>query len=315
MKILIFKTDKIGDLINISSLVKNLKDHGYNIDIICSEYNSRIAKFYDFFDKIYLKYSLISFFKKNHDIFNKEYDFVLQLDGSKWSFFTGLFIRAKNKYSLQYIKTKFILGFKYKTFRPSFLYNSFYKYIECNENYNIQENKKFHYLSLYYEILKYENLKFFNKKHYFPSSKVYKNKNIKLFDSYILVHLDEKWKSYNNNYYNKFKNKILELSKKNHIIVTSNNENLYLNDFKNKNNIITVYDTKIEDLIYIAYNCRILISFHAGFLVHLCACFEKKIIDVMPKIKFNEIDRWIPFETKYERHDIDLLNNLQIDFI
>ena len=95
MKILIFKTDKIGDLINISSIFKNLKDHGYNIDIICSEYNSRVAKFYDFFDKIYLKNSFISFFKKNHDILNREYDFVLQLDGSKWSFFTAIFMISK----------------------------------------------------------------------------------------------------------------------------------------------------------------------------------------------------------------------------
>ena len=47
-KILIFKSDRIGDLINISSLIKNLKHNfdNYEITLVCSKYNSDIAKYY-----------------------------------------------------------------------------------------------------------------------------------------------------------------------------------------------------------------------------------------------------------------------------
>lgn len=307
MKILIFKTDKIGDLINISSLVKNLKNLGFQIDIICSEYNSRIGHYYGF-NKIYIKEDSINFYLKNRDIFKNKYDFVLQFDGSSWSFFIGLFIKAKRKYSLKYIKTKSVKNFRYQVSRPIFFYSFFYKHVKCIEDYNLKNNKDYHYLSLYYKILEYENLSFKNKKHYFPVEKIKNKNNLNLFNEYLLVHLDEKWKNYNLEYFMQFKNKIFELSKKNKIVITSNNENLYLDEFSNNKNILVIYDTKIDDLLFIAFNCKMLISFHAGFLVHISACFDKKIIDVMPKIKFNEIDRWIPIGSKYSRYDINSLN-------
>ena len=44
-KILIFRTDRIGDLVNTSSVLKSLKKYYNNseISLVCSEYNSSIA--------------------------------------------------------------------------------------------------------------------------------------------------------------------------------------------------------------------------------------------------------------------------------
>ena len=53
-KILIFRTDRIGDLVNTSSFLKSLKSYYANseITLVCSKYNSPIAASYKFIDKI-----------------------------------------------------------------------------------------------------------------------------------------------------------------------------------------------------------------------------------------------------------------------
>ena len=42
-----FKTDRVGDLINITPVINNLKlnNPDYKIDLICSSYNFQIAKY------------------------------------------------------------------------------------------------------------------------------------------------------------------------------------------------------------------------------------------------------------------------------
>ena len=47
-KILIFKTDRLGDLLNISPIIKNLKLNfpSSTITLVCSEYNKSIAEYY-----------------------------------------------------------------------------------------------------------------------------------------------------------------------------------------------------------------------------------------------------------------------------
>ena len=46
--ILIFKTDRLGDLLNISTVIYNLKVNfpECKITLICSNYNKSIAKYY-----------------------------------------------------------------------------------------------------------------------------------------------------------------------------------------------------------------------------------------------------------------------------
>jgi len=89
-KILIFRTDRIGDLINTSSVLKSLKKYYHNseISLVCSEYNSSIAFNYEFIDNvlIYNKndslLTKIKFFLRNITI---NYDICVPLDGKKIS--------------------------------------------------------------------------------------------------------------------------------------------------------------------------------------------------------------------------------------
>ena len=93
-KILVFKSDRIGDLINISSVIYNLKKNfpSSEITIVCSKYNSRIAKYYPdlqniiIFDKSFFRFSL-KYFKK---LYLTKYDLLLQLDGKKVHIFVLL---------------------------------------------------------------------------------------------------------------------------------------------------------------------------------------------------------------------------------
>mgnify|MGYP003310593399 CR=1 FL=1 len=56
IKILAFRTDRIGDLINSSSFFKSLNSYYDNaeIDLVCSSYNCEIAKRYDFIKNVYI---------------------------------------------------------------------------------------------------------------------------------------------------------------------------------------------------------------------------------------------------------------------
>ena len=100
-KILIFKSDRIGDLINISSIIKNLKHNFDNseITLVCSKYNSEIAKYYPELSTILIfENSIIKFIFKYFDkIFFNKYDYIFQLDGKKKSYFLSVILRSKFK--------------------------------------------------------------------------------------------------------------------------------------------------------------------------------------------------------------------------
>ena len=93
-KILIFKTDRLGDLLNISPIINNLK-HNYpscTITLVCSKYNKSIAEYYhNDVEFIIFNKPLFSFLIKNIKlIFFKRYDFIFQLDGKNHSYFTSI---------------------------------------------------------------------------------------------------------------------------------------------------------------------------------------------------------------------------------
>ena len=65
-KILIFWTDRVGDLINTSSFLKSLKFNYQNseITLVCSKYNSVVANNYEFIDKVLIydkSYNLLKY--------------------------------------------------------------------------------------------------------------------------------------------------------------------------------------------------------------------------------------------------------------
>mgnify|MGYP000303613657 CR=1 FL=1 len=65
-KILVFRIDRIGDLVNTSSFLNSLKSYYENSEIIlvCSNYNRPIAESYKFIDKIVVYDKSFIFFKK-----------------------------------------------------------------------------------------------------------------------------------------------------------------------------------------------------------------------------------------------------------
>ena len=71
-KILIFKTDRVGDLINITPVINNLNlnNPDCKIDLICSSYNFQIAKHIIGINKIFIyENSILKFLKVNLKIF------------------------------------------------------------------------------------------------------------------------------------------------------------------------------------------------------------------------------------------------------
>ena len=209
-KILVFKSDKIGDLINISSVIYNLKKNfpSSEITIVCSEYNSSIAKYYSdlqniiIFDKSFFKFSL-KYFKK---LYLTKYDLLLQLDGKKSSYFCSTIVNSTIKAGLVFFKNKMILSNLSIVKRPNFLISKFFTYLEpCIEDYQISNNKDYHYLNLYLNILKRINLKIYSKNHYLPYNEI----NNQKFKNYLHIHIDEKWKKFDNNFYINFVDKII----------------------------------------------------------------------------------------------------------
>ena len=319
-KILIFKTDRLGDFLNISPVINNLKLNypACSITIVCSEYNKSIAEYYrNDIDLIVFNKPLIFFLIKNFKfIFLNKYDLIFQLDGKNHSYFTSILIRAKKKICIKFLKNKNIFGKLISVNRPNFFVNYFFDDCEIsNEDYNINNNTNYHYLSLYLNLLKKLNIEVLSKNHYLPFDKV---KQISTFKKdYYLIHVDKRWEQFPKSIFISFKDKILELSKYKNIVISSNvggNQAFnYLNDelFDNTN-VEIINNLNLHDTITLVYFSNTCISSHSGLIVHSAAAFNKKIIDIVSKDIFNELDRWIPYNVNYTRFDIN--NFTDVDF-
>ena len=98
-KILIFRTDRIGDLVNTSPILKSLKNYYNNseIHLVCSSYNSAIALNYKFIDKEYdieffsSRLSIIDLKRRSNQPF-KFQNFVIIFNGEIYNY-----IELRNK--------------------------------------------------------------------------------------------------------------------------------------------------------------------------------------------------------------------------
>ena len=124
--ILVFRTDRIGDLINTSSFLKSLKNYYENseITLVCSSYNRPIAESYKFIDKIVVYDKSFIFFKKIKifiKLVTSLYDVTIAFDGKNFSYLVSLFNRAKHKYAVCFKKQKNFFGQSFNVFRPSII--------------------------------------------------------------------------------------------------------------------------------------------------------------------------------------------------
>jgi ADP-heptose:LPS heptosyltransferase len=317
-KILIFKSDRIGDLINISSIIKNLKHNFDNSEItfVCSKYNSDIAKYYPEISSILIfENSIIKFILRYFDkIFFNKYDYIFQLDGKKKSYFLTAILKSKFKSCLHYIKQKRILSFDYTLKRPNFFISLFYDYlIECNEKLDEKTNQEYHYLTLYLKILKKYNLMIITNEHYLPFDGIIDPN----FTNYFHIHIDERWNKFDINFYNKFLNSLLTENNSKKYYITSNvNGNIFFKNIKNnlkkRPNIKFNENASIRELINIIYNCHTSLSNHTGLTVHVAASFKKNIIDIVSPELDLHYDRWIPFNINYKRYNINNFTNIFI---
>ena len=81
IKILIIKSDKIGDFINFSPCLKILKDNikKSHITLICSEYSYPIVKNYEYIDKLIVfrdKFMIINLLKNFKNLLTIKYNYL-----------------------------------------------------------------------------------------------------------------------------------------------------------------------------------------------------------------------------------------------
>jgi ADP-heptose:LPS heptosyltransferase len=311
-KILIFKTDRLGDLLNISPIINNIKINfpECEIDLICSKYNKSIANYFSrYVNIIVFRRPFIFFLLSNFNkfFFNK-YDLIIQLDGKNHSYLSTIFIRSKKKICIQYSKLKSILGKKFTILRPNNIVRLFFSNsLNCIEDYNISNNKDFHYLSLYLKLISLENIKIVNQNHFLPI--VLQKKIPRFNEEYFYLHIDERWNNFEKKAFDNINYAITKLSNNEKIVISSNiGGNNVFNKidelFRNNLNIEIIKDPSIDDLISLIYYSHTCISSHSGLVVHLSAALKKRIIDIVPRHIFDELDRWIPFNVNYKRLDI-----------
>ena len=348
-KIIIFKSDMIGDLINFSPCLKIIKDNikDSHVTLICSNYNFKVAKNYIYVDEfiIFNKKDIFKvIFRNFKKLFFTKYNHLFQFDGKSSSYIISYFIRSKIKSTICFIKRKNIFGLNYSTSRPAkYLLKIFYNnFIYCDEKYSFQKNGKslVHYQTNYFNILEKLNFKITDKRNLFFLDKSYELHYTDFYRKFInsefcLFHFDEKWNKLKNSDYKNSLKIINKLSKKFKVIITTGIENFtFLKNLKdkfytfnfannqfvfkneiNKNNIILLENLPLNLLAYFIKNSEINFSFHSGPVVHISPTFDRQIIDLIPKSKNDELDRWVPTISKYRRINFEDLNDEIIENI
>ena len=144
-KILIFRTDKIGDLLLSLPLIYTLKDIYKDSDLylVGSLNNFNFAKEMTIFDEVY-NFPLKGIFKKIRFFFKLsklKYDIILVLDGKNRSIFSTVFLHSYLKIS---ITTKKIHKFICKLYNVKFYQDTIDSNVQTiHQNFlNIIENKK-----------------------------------------------------------------------------------------------------------------------------------------------------------------------------
>ncbi len=304
-KILVFRTDRIGDFLVSTPIFSSLKRKFKNckIDIVCSNLNYDYVKSFNFFNKVFL-YPDNFLNKLFFYLTLNNYDHILVLDGKKRSIYTSIFKRSA-------IKT---------LFTPSPLIKNLFKYFFNNVyfiDYNIPKidliknflsnvNCDFYSIDLNF-LLNYENEKHLKYK--------------KLDSEYVILNFDEKWifKNYIKTYKNiepTFKqlvNFLSILSQNNKlVIVNSFFENPLLEQLKikkyfqaNKNVVIKDKIDIFEFQSLIKYsNC--LISCH-GAPSHIASNYNIKVIDIVDNSEIN-------FFSSYNYHFKNKVQIVRDDF-
>ena len=302
-KFLIFRTDRIGDFITSQLVTNSISEISKKnkVDIVASKYNSKYIKNFKYINNIFIfdktQNRILDFFSLFLQIKNKNYDYLIVLDGKRRSFLSGIFINSK-------IKICFL-----KDFYPKFLISLFYsKYIKNTET-NTQY-KNFQVLLNYLDI---KSPKILN---YYKNYNFIKNK-FKLKKPYVHLHLDEKWfKDYyfhDFDYMNlkaasiyKFLQALIKKFKCNIVITQGFKKVTIMDEFKTKyfknikdpetkiakKTVKFIEQSSFRDLENIVLYSKILICCE-GAISHVSHSLNKKTIALIQKDRLISTNFWI----------------------
>ena len=150
-EILIFRTDRIGDLLLTCPSIKTIKENypDSNLNIVTSEKNFYYAKTFEFFDEVYLcpKGSFLKKIKLFFKLYKKKFDYIFIFDGKDRSIISSAFIKSKNKFAItsssrnnifcKILKINFFQNCEKESFEDIFIKLRNYLKMNSNEfNYN-----------------------------------------------------------------------------------------------------------------------------------------------------------------------------------
>ena len=316
-KFIIFRTDRLGDFLIISNIIKaiKLKFTNAHITVVGSPLNEKVIKTYKVINKVII-YDKKSSLREKIKIFNKinskSYYCSLSLDGKSFSNTINFFLKANIKLGISY--RFYLLNSFIKIFwsKPNFFYNYFifdkFEYFTSK----IGLTKVEHLPSILIRLLNNLDLKLKIKDSYFYEIK---NKNMlyakniyrkKINGKFILIHLDEKWEdvsSIENKLFDEI-NLFQKITKRKIVITSNKNKSLYYKRFKKnykKNkNIILLENLDLGIFERIISMSVFAISCHSGFLVQISGFNKTSIIDIINKRDLIWYSCWKPLNTKHK---------------
>ena len=290
--ILIFRTDRIGDLIVSCPPILTIKEYmnNSNLTLVASNKNFDYAKSLNLFNEILLFpdtgiFSKIKFILK---LRKKKFDCIYIFDGKEKSFISALFLRSTLKVGISTKIRKYFNLFNIQIFE--FNNNKLYDVFQKTLDYS-KINRKINHYDF---ISKKQNNYFVNK---IP------------INDFVQIHLDEKWFStfYISNYtdinpnYDEFILFLQNASQYNNILITTGflnfplldeikkkflskvKDNIYLNNEMN-HSIYFIDKPSFLDIESLMTKTKLLIICH-GSLTHVANSFNITIIDIIEESK------------------------------
>ena len=314
-KILAFRTDRLGDYLITSNILKELKIKYGHLTVVCSNKNYNLIKSQSFIDKVILydkNFSLFKKFKIFFQIFFNIYFLILSLDGKNFSILCSIFLIGK-KLCISYKKRKKILGFDFYLSRPFYIISKIFFYKSINFSSRNILKKTEHLQTIYNNLCKdFISLKNNNFYYEIPADAEIKFKNlINKFSikDYILIHLDEKWrdiKDINVSLYNS----IVEFSKnenKKIIISAIDNNHEYFINFEmcykkfTPSNILLMKNLDLFLFERFINSASFTLSCHSGYLVQITGYNKAKILDLINNDEKLWVSCWIPPNDNYKQ--------------
>jgi ADP-heptose:LPS heptosyltransferase len=297
MNYLIFRTDRVGDLILSSIILKSIKrsDSSNKIYVVCSKSNYNLAKSLSFIDDAFiLKKGFFNKLKLTIKIYSLKIKNILILDGKDRSILFSMLISAKNKI---YVMNKKKFSFLFVNKKNNLIYD--------NELTDFKIN-------IIKKTLDKLNLNFSNKDlNVLGDQQFFRNKkdsklNFLQKNSYNLLHYDEKWikDSYISSYQNieldidklnSFLNSIINKNKIDLVVTSGKKSSMPLDQLKrtmnllsdniyfkknNKNYLYYIEQPSFNELIEIIYKSNLCITCH-GSPTHISSSFGVKTIDIL----------------------------------